>query len=196
MWQGASEYPAGGFGNGSTRGSRRSTERYASRFRARRQAKDRAPWPTQELAGRAWRRAVHLEAPSGTLEAPRIASTVLGVPDWQSKGRGRVRLLRVWKTRKCPKCLKVKDVWPQVVIRWASKRNGRWLVRSFPVRKGEVRHPDFAGEDTARPKVACRCLSNSGVPRRSIVNQLAMRLSVTYDRSGDRPVSPLNPAVW
>jgi hypothetical protein len=127
---------------------------------------------------------------------PRALPQRSWVPDWQSKGRGRVRLLRVWKTRKCPKCLKVKDVWPQVVIRWASKRNGRWLVRSFPVRKGEVRHPDFAGEDTARPKVACRCPSNSGVPRRSIVNQLAMRLSVTYDRSGDRPVSPLNPAVW
>ncbi len=73
MWQGASEYPAGGFGNGSTRGSRRSTERYASRFRARRQAKDRAPWSTQELAGRAWRRAVHLEAPSGTPEPPALA---------------------------------------------------------------------------------------------------------------------------
>ena len=81
MWQGASEYPAGGFGNGSTRGSRRSTERYASRFRARRQAKDRAPWPTQELAGRAWRRAVHLEAPSGTPE------TRLGRWAWETKPR-------------------------------------------------------------------------------------------------------------
>ena len=89
-------------------------------------------------------------------------------PDWVKRSRAQVRLLQVWRTRKCDRCHQVKDVWPQTVVRYAVKKDGGgWRVRSFPIRKEDVRRPDLVGRDDKEPVVTCRCVSERGISRKA-----------------------------
>jgi len=109
-------------------------------------------------------------------------------PGWiGSRGDRRGRLALIWRTRKCDTCALVRYTWSQYV--WQSSRPnvaGRMIVRSFPVKEREIRHPSVVQRDK-QPKVLCRCSGKHGVPRRTVVDQLALYLQ---GRSGDGRFPP------
>ena len=109
-------------------------------------------------------------------------------PGWiGARGDRRGRLALIWRTRRCDTCALVRYTWSQYV--WQSSRPnvaGRMIVRSFPVKEREIRHPSVVHRDKA-PKVLCRCPGKTGVPRRTVVDRLALYLQV---RSGDASSPP------
>ena len=98
-------------------------------------------------------------------------------PGWiGSRGDRRGRLALIWRTRRCDTCAKVRYTWSQYV--WQSSRPnvaGRMIVRSFPVKERDIKHPNVVHRDKA-PKVGCHCPGKNGVPRRTVVDRLALSL--------------------
>ena len=104
-------------------------------------------------------------------------------PGWiRTRGDYRGRLALIWRTRNCKTCSKVRYTWSQYV--WQSSRPnsaGRMIVRSFPVAERDIKHTNVVHRDKA-PKLGCHCPGKNGVPRRTVVDRLALFLQV---RSGD-----------
>ena len=121
-----------------------------------------------------------------------------GGSDWVVKGKQRCRLLEVWRVRKCSECNQVRYTWSQVVYRVATKTVDGWRVRSFPIKKSDVKKPWLVGHESKKPLVVCRCLGKNGVPRPSVVERLAkgIILHKGVGVSRDELLTPSSAALW
>lgn len=79
---------------------------------------------------------------------------LLGVwhSDKDSKGPYRWRYVIVWRSQKCRVCGEVRYRWQQQVRQRAWLKDGRWVVRSFPVQVG-YRLPTVGDA----PVITCKC---------------------------------------
>ena len=118
--------------------------------------------------------------------------------DWMQHGKVRARMAETWRTRKCKSCGEVKDIWS--VVRWQisfKQADGRWVVRSYHIRKQDVKHPGSVCRGSTRPLRTCECefFSEGRVSARAVDN-LALRLAIERDPCRDAPLSIYNPAIF